>query len=76
MNARRHRGFAIDVHRSRSLGGDEVTYYSVFRVRDRREMTSGFTCGEDSPDYLAQLFAERVDEFLRAPMRRRRDDNF
>lgn len=38
-----YRGFEIDVYRERSLGGDRLTYYSVFRESDQLEITSGFS---------------------------------
>lgn len=53
---RTYRGHEIDVRRERSLGGDVLLYYSVFREGDGYECTSGFTTGSDTVrDYVGYM---------------------
>jgi hypothetical protein len=59
-----YRGHEIKVTRERSMGGDDLLYYSIFRESDGYECSSGFTY-DDSPvrTYL-QYMKERVDAEL------------
>lgn len=59
-----HRGYEIDVRRDRSLGGDKLLYYSIFRVSDGREGTSGFTSGSETVREYLGYMKERVDAEL------------
>ena len=56
-----YRGFEIDAHRDRSMGGDIYLYYSIFRESDGWELTSGFTCGLDRVQTFIKYMKERVD---------------
>jgi len=59
-----YRGFEIDAHRDKSLGGDTLLYYSIFRREDGYELTSGFSSGDDKiRDYLGYMQGW-VDDFL------------
>lgn len=60
-------GHEIDVKRERSLGGQQMLYYSIFRVSDGYECTSG--CTEDASSVLeyidhlqARIDAELADD--------------
>lgn len=61
-----YRGFEIDAHREKSLGGDMLLYYSVFRD-DGWELTSGFTSGTDRAQTFIKYLKERVDNFILRP---------
>jgi hypothetical protein len=62
-----YRGFEIDAHRDRSMGGDMYLYYSVFRESDGWELTSGFTTGSDRVQTFVGYLKERVDRFIVDP---------
>jgi hypothetical protein len=70
--AERYRGFELEAYRSTSMGGDEWTYFSVFRIRDGREMSSGYDGIEDVREFM-QYLKKRVDAFLKMPLAERRD---
>ncbi len=59
-----YRGHEIDVRRERCMGGWPLLYYSIFRVSDGHECTSGFT--EDTSPVRAYVgyMKERVDAEL------------
>lgn len=59
-----YRGHEIDVKRERCAGGWPLLYYSIVRVLDGRECTSGFSA-DDSPvlEYISYM-KERVDAEL------------
>lgn len=62
-----HRGHEIEVRRERSLGGPPMLYYSVFRLADGYECTSG--CTEDTSPvrtYVGYL-KERINAELADP---------
>ena len=56
-----YRGHAIDVRRERSLGGDVLLYFSVFREADGYECASGFTTGSDTERDYVRYMRERID---------------
>lgn len=58
------RGHEIDVRRERSLGGDVLLYFSVFRASDGYECTSGFTTGDDTVRDYVRYMRERIDKEL------------
>lgn len=59
-----HRGHEIDVRRERSMGGDDLLYYSIFRVSDGYECTSGFTSDSSTvAEYTGHMKA-RIDAEL------------
>jgi hypothetical protein len=59
-----YRGYEISVRRERSMGGDDLLYYSIFRMRDGYECTSGFTTDSSSaPEYTAHM-KDRIDAEL------------
>lgn len=59
-----YRGHEIDVRRERSLGGDVLLYYSVFRESDGYECASGFTTGDDTVSDYVRYMRERIDAEL------------
>jgi len=59
-----YRGYDIDVHRERSMGGDVLLYYSIFRQSDGYEATSGFSTGSDTVREFIGYMKERVDAEL------------
>ena len=62
-----YRGHEIEAKREKSMGGDVLLYYSVFRNSDGLEVTSGFTYGTDRiVDFMKHLRA-RVDEEIAHP---------
>ncbi len=56
-----YRDHEIDVRREQSLGGDELLYYSVFRVADGFECTSGFEDSAETVETFAAYLRSRVD---------------
>jgi hypothetical protein len=61
-----YRGHEIEAKREKSMGGDVLLYYSIFRS-DGFEVTSGFTYGTDRiVDFMKHLRA-RVDEEIAHP---------
>lgn len=56
-----HRGHEIDVHRARSLGGDSLLYFSIFRVYDGYELTSGFEDSAETVRGMIGYMKMRVD---------------
>lgn len=70
-----YRGHEIDAHRAESMGGDDYLYYSIFRVSDGYELTSGFTGSLDTiEDYIGYM-KERVDNYLANPREEHPDDS-
>lgn len=57
-----YRGYEIDAHRAKSLGGDTLLYYSVFRQVDLYECTSGYSDDADTIQTWIQTLKKRVDE--------------
>lgn len=53
-----------DVNREQSLGGDSLLYYSIFRLIDGYECTSGFSSGSETEEEFTQLMRERIDAEL------------
>ena len=62
-----YKGFEIEAHREKSMGGDTLLYYSIFRQADGWEMTSGFTYGSDRVQTFVKYLKERVDNFIKDP---------
>ncbi len=59
-----YRGHEIRLSREECMGGWDLLYYSIFRVSDGYEGTSGFTEDEsDLPTYMG-FMRERVDAEL------------
>ena len=61
-----YRGHEIDVRRERSLGGDVLLYFSVFRVSDGYECESNFTTGGETVRQYVRYMRERIDAELAA----------
>jgi hypothetical protein len=62
----KYRGHEIEAKREKSMGGDVLLYFSIFRT-DGFEVTSGFTYGTDKiTDFMKHLRA-RVDEEIAHP---------
>lgn len=62
-----YKGHEIDCHRAVSMGGWGNLYYSVFRMSDGYEVTSGFSSGNDKiRDYIGYM-RERVDAYIADP---------
>jgi hypothetical protein len=71
-----YRGYEIEAHRERCLGGWPLLYFSIFRVRDGRECVAGF---EDSSERVVtkmKHLRERVDAELALPARQRWMDEY
>jgi len=62
-----YRGFEIDAHRERSLGGDLLLYYSVFRIEDGWEMESGFQDSAETTPAMIGYLKELVDDYYVNP---------
>jgi hypothetical protein len=62
-----YRGHRIDAYRERAMGGWMNLYFSVFRVSDGLEVTSGFTSGSDTVRDYIRYMKERVDGFIADP---------
>jgi len=62
-----YRGFEVDAHREKSMGGDTLLYYSIFRESDGWEMTSGFSYGTDRVQTFIKYMKERVDNYILHP---------
>lgn len=60
----RYRGFEIDAHRAKSLGGESYLYFSIFRVSDWYECESNFSTGTDTVRTWIKLLKERIDREL------------
>jgi len=61
-----YKGFEISAEREKSMGGDVLLYYSIFRLSDGYEVESNFTYGSDKiRDFIGYLKGH-VDEFLAA----------
>ena len=60
-----YRKHEIAAWREESLGGFDLLYYSIFRVSDGYECTSGFTYDESTPEVFAKLLEGRIDEELK-----------
>lgn len=59
-----HRGHTILINRERSLGGWQITYYSIFRESDGYECTSSFSDSEDTLDDWVEILKGRIDNEL------------
>jgi hypothetical protein len=59
-----YKGHEIDVRREQSMGGDDLLYYSIFRVSDGYECTSGFTTDSSTPAEYTGYMKERIDAEL------------
>jgi hypothetical protein len=59
-----YKGFEISVEREKSMGGDVLLYYSIFRVKDQYELHSGFTSGTDRVGTFVKYLKGWVDDFL------------
>lgn len=62
-----YKGFEVDAHKEKSMGGDLLLYYSVFRVADGYEVTSGFSYGNDRVPTFVKFLKSTVDDFLEDP---------
>lgn len=62
-----YRGFELDAHREKSMGGDMLLYYSILRLSDGYEVTSSFMYGNDKiRDFMKELKVY-VDDFIANP---------
>ena len=59
-----YRGYEIEAHREKSLGGEDLLYWSIFRKGDGYEADSGFSTGDDSVIYWVKGLKRRVDAEL------------
>lgn len=62
-----YKGFEIEAYRAESMGAGEHLYYSVFRVSDGLEVTSGYSEGEDTPEEYIQILKETVEDCIKNP---------
>lgn len=59
-----YRGHEITVSRERSLGGDLLLYYNVYRESDGYECVCDFTSGDDTVSAYVRYMRERIDAEL------------
>ena len=62
-----YRGFEIEAKRERSLGGDVLLYYSIFRLSDGWEFETDFSTGSDSIRSMIGYLKEHVDDWYKNP---------
>jgi hypothetical protein len=60
----RYKGHEINVDRSESMTGDEMIFYSIFRVSDGFECETNFSSGTETEKEFTELLKQRVDEEL------------
>lgn len=72
-----YKGYELEAYRERSLGGDKLLYWSIFRESDWYECDSGFSTGRDSVRIWIKLLKERVDKELASnnPWNEHKDDS-
>jgi hypothetical protein len=59
-----YKGYTITAKRERSLGGDILLYYSVFRDSDGYECVTNFTTGDDTIRDYIRYMKQRIDAEL------------
>lgn len=59
-----YKGYEIEVKRERCMGGWMLLYYSIFRLSDGYEVTSGFTEDQSSVKEYVGYMKERIDAEL------------
>lgn len=59
-----YRGHEINATRERSMGGDDLLYYSIFRISDGFECASGFSYDESPVPTYIKYMKERIDAEL------------
>lgn len=59
-----HRGHEIDVHRGKSMVGDRLLFWSIFRASDGYECACGFEDSAETVRAKVQQLRERVDAEL------------
>ncbi len=59
-------GYEIAAHRERSLGGDLMLFWSIFRESDGFEADSGFSTGSDTARDFIEYMKDRVDAEIAA----------
>jgi len=62
-----YKDFDVDAHREKSMGGDTLLYYSIFRKSDGYEVTSGFSYGTDKIVDFVGYLKDWVDDFIADP---------
>jgi hypothetical protein len=62
-----YKGHEIDVRHEMSMGGWSQLYFSVFRLSDNREITSGFSEGADKVHDFVGYMKNRVDGYIADP---------
>jgi len=62
-----YKGFNIDAHREKSMGGETLLYYSIFRQSDGYEVISGFSYGTDRIQTFITYLKDIADDFLEDP---------
>jgi hypothetical protein len=62
-----YRGFEIEVKREKCLAGYPMIYYSIFRISDGWELTSGFYDTEDTVRSFLKDMKATVDDYYENP---------
>jgi len=62
-----YKGFDIEAKRERSMGGETLLYYFIFRQSDGFEVTSGFSYGTDKICDFISYLKDIADDFLEDP---------
>lgn len=63
----KYRGdFEIEVYRGKSIAGIELLFYSVFRIKDGFEVTSGYSYSDETVREYIKGLKEHVDRFIEA----------
>lgn len=62
-----YRGYEIKAWREECMGGWDLLYYSIFRVEDGWELTSGFEDSEEKVEDWIEMAKTLVDEEIEDP---------
>lgn len=63
-----YRGFEIDVHKDKCMGGWEQLYFTVMRLEDGWFMIDGFSEGNDTVKEFIQDMKNQVDNYYNNPL--------
>lgn len=62
-----HRGYRIEVKRERCLGGWEMLYYTITRIRDRWICLEDFEDSAETEEAKVEQLKARIDAELAEP---------
>jgi hypothetical protein len=61
-----YKGFEIEIDKRKSVAGDELLYYSAFRISDQFELDSGYSETGIVNEWIENL-KNMVDDYLENP---------